>query len=51
MATQNDQASLFDSGDTRVFTERYSTDATCGFCAVLRGEEKVTLIDENERLM
>ncbi|MGH3929106.1 MAG: HIT family protein [Pseudonocardiaceae bacterium] len=51
MAAQHDQASLFDSGDAQVLTERSTTDAACGFCAVLRGEEKVTLIDENERLV
>jgi histidine triad (HIT) family protein len=51
MAAQNDQASLFDTGDAQVFTARGATAAACGFCAILRGEEKVTLIGENERLM
>jgi histidine triad (HIT) family protein len=26
-------------------------EAACGFCAIIRGEAKVTLVDENERLM
>jgi histidine triad (HIT) family protein len=51
MAAQNDQAGLFDTVDARLFTERGATDAACGFCAILRGEEKVALIGENERLM
>ncbi|MGH3916201.1 MAG: HIT family protein [Pseudonocardiaceae bacterium] len=51
MIAKNDQDSLFDTGDGQVFTERKATDASCGFCAVLRGEQKVTLVDENDRLM
>ena len=49
--TTNGQASLFDRGDAQVFTKRSTTEATCGFCAIIRGEAKVTLIDENDRLM
>jgi histidine triad (HIT) family protein len=51
MAARNDQVSLFNTGDTQVFAEQGIADATCVFCAVLRGEEKVALIDESERLM
>ncbi len=51
MTSQTGQAGLFDSGDAQAVTERRTSDAECGFCAVLRGEQKVTLIHENERLM
>lgn len=51
MTSQPDQASLFDSGDAQAVTERRTSDAECGFCAVLRGEQKVELIHENDRLM
>lgn len=51
MIENNDQGSLFEAGDGRVCTERSTTEVSCVFCAVLRGEEKVTLIDENDRLM
>lgn len=51
MIPRNSQASLFDHGDVEAVTERPISDTKCGFCAVLRGEEKVTLIDENDRLM
>ena len=32
-------------------SERAASDTECCFCAVLRGEQKVTLIRENDRLM
>jgi histidine triad (HIT) family protein len=51
MAARNSQASLFDSGDAQAVTEWGAADTACGFCAILRGEEKVTLIDESERLI
>ncbi|MGH3900227.1 MAG: HIT family protein [Pseudonocardiaceae bacterium] len=51
MTSQTGQASLFDSGDAQAVTERYASDAKCGFCAVLRGEQQVVLIHENDRLM
>ncbi|MGH3694069.1 MAG: hypothetical protein ACRDRX_08830 [Pseudonocardiaceae bacterium] len=43
MTPHNSQTSLFDHGDAEAVTERSTSDATCVFCAVLRGEEKVTL--------
>jgi histidine triad (HIT) family protein len=49
--TESGQASLFDRGDVQIFTVRGTGDDACGFCAVIRGETEVTLIDENERLM
>jgi hypothetical protein len=51
VTSQSGQASLFDSGDARAVTERTAIDTECGFCAVLRGEHKVTLIHENDRIM
>jgi histidine triad (HIT) family protein len=51
MTAQNDQGDLFDTGDSQVFTEWGATATTCDFCAIVRGEEKATLIDENERIM
>jgi histidine triad (HIT) family protein len=51
MTPRNSQASLFDQGDAQAVTERPTSDTNCGFCAVLRGEEKVTLIHESDRLM
>ena len=45
------QATPFDRGKPAAGTEPYTADPKCGFCAVLRGEEKVTLIHENDRLM
>ncbi|MGH3899491.1 MAG: HIT family protein [Pseudonocardiaceae bacterium] len=51
MTPHNSQASLFDRGDAEAVTERTTSDTKCGFCAVLRGEDKVTLIHENDRLM
>ncbi len=51
MALQNSQGDLFDHGDAEVFTEPGVSEEKCAFCAVLRGEQKVTLIHENDRLM
>lgn len=51
MTSQNSQATLFESGDAEAVAQRHDGDAKCGFCAVLRGEQKVTLIHENDRLM
>ncbi len=51
MISQTGQASLFDRGAAQAVTERRTSDAECGFCAVIRGEQKVTLIHENDRLM
>jgi histidine triad (HIT) family protein len=57
MTPQKGQASLFDSddlsdrGDAQAVSARATSEAGCGFCAVLRGEQKVTLIRENDRLM
>lgn len=51
MTSQTGQTSLFDSGDAQAAAERRTSDAECGFCAVLRGEQKATLIHENDRLM
>ncbi|MGH3781936.1 MAG: HIT family protein [Pseudonocardiaceae bacterium] len=51
MISRNSQASLFDGGDAEAVAERHNGDAKRGFCAVLRGEQKVTLIRENDRLM
>ena len=51
MALQNSQDSLFDHGDVEIFTEPRISEEKCAFCAVLRGEKKVTLIRENDRLM
>lgn len=51
MTFQNNQASLFDRGDTEAVSAQGTSDAKCDFCAVLRGEQKVALIHENERLM
>src|SRR5215475_14330836 len=47
---QDSQASLFDTGDAHAFTERGTLAADCGFCAILRREQEVTLIDENDKL-
>ncbi|HWR46245.1 MAG TPA: HIT family protein [Pseudonocardiaceae bacterium] len=51
MIRRDGQASLFDSSDAQAVTEHVISDTACGFCAVLRGEQKVTLIDENDRLI
>lgn len=51
MIPQDSQSSLFDHGDAETVTERHTSDTKCGFCAVLRGEDKVTLIHENDHLM
>lgn len=51
MTSHDGQASLFYRGDAEAVTERPTSDTKCGFCAVARGEEKVTLIHENDRLM
>jgi histidine triad (HIT) family protein len=51
MTSRSGQASLFDSNGVQTVTEHVTSDAKCGFCAVLRGEQKVTLIHENDRLM
>lgn len=51
MTSKPDQASLFDSGAAQAVPERRAGKAECGFCAVLRGEQKVVLIHENDRLM
>ena len=51
MTPHNSQASLFDRGDAEVVIEQPTSDAKCDFCAILRGEEKVTLIHESNRLM
>ncbi|HET9253798.1 MAG TPA: HIT family protein [Pseudonocardiaceae bacterium] len=51
MTPHNSQASLFDHGDAEAVSERPASNAKCGFCAVSRGEEKVILIHENDRLM
>lgn len=51
MISQTGQANLFDRGDAEAVTERHASAAECGFCAVLRGEQKVTLIHGNDRLM
>ena len=51
MTSQSGQANPFDSGDAQAVTERAASDTECDFCAVLRGEQKVTLIYENDRLM
>ncbi|MDQ2883695.1 MAG: HIT family protein [Actinomycetota bacterium] len=51
MTPHNSQASLFDHGDVEAVTERPTSEAKCGFCAVLRDEEKVILIHESDRLM
>jgi histidine triad (HIT) family protein len=51
MTLQDGQASLFGKGDAEAVTERGASDSECGFCAVLRGDQQVTLIHENDRLM
>jgi histidine triad (HIT) family protein len=51
MTPQQGQASVFDSGDAQAVAEQATSEAGCGFCAVLRGEQKVTIIRENDRLM
>ena len=51
MTFQNSQASLFDRGDAETVSAQGASDTKCGFCAVLRGDQKVDLIHENERLM
>ncbi|MGH3832445.1 MAG: HIT family protein [Pseudonocardiaceae bacterium] len=51
MTSQRGQASLFDSGHTQAVAERATSDMKCEFCAVLRGEQKVTLIHESDRLI
>ena len=57
MTPQKGQASLFDSsdlldsGDAQTTSEHATSEAGCVFCAVLRGEQKVTLIRENDRIM
>jgi histidine triad (HIT) family protein len=51
MTLRKDQASLFDGGDAETVVEQGVNDSKCGFCAVLRGDQKVTLIRENDRLM
>ena len=51
MTPHNSQASLFDRDDAEVVIEQPTSDAKCDFCAILRGEEKVTLIHESNRLM
>jgi histidine triad (HIT) family protein len=48
---QNNQASLFGRGDAEAVAEQGTSDAKCGFCAILRGDQKVELIGENENLM
>jgi histidine triad (HIT) family protein len=39
------------SHDAQSVTEHHTSDAECGFCAILRGEQKVVRIHENDRLM
>lgn len=51
MILQKDQDSLFDSGDTEAVVEQGVSESKCGFCAVLRGDQKVTLIRQNDRIM
>jgi histidine triad (HIT) family protein len=51
MTLQDGQVSPFDKGDAEVVTERGASDSKCGFCAVLRGDQKVTIIRENDHLM
>lgn len=51
MTLRDDQASLFDKGDAEAVTERGASGSGCAFCAVLRGDQQVTLIHENDRLM
>ncbi|MGH3815448.1 MAG: HIT family protein [Pseudonocardiaceae bacterium] len=51
MTPPKGQSDLFDSGDAQAVTEQATSDTKCRFCAVLRGEQKVTLIHENDRLM
>jgi histidine triad (HIT) family protein len=57
MTPRKGQASVFDSsdllgsGDAQATSEQATSEARCGFCAVLRGEQKVTLIRENDRIM
>jgi histidine triad (HIT) family protein len=51
MIAQNGQASLSDRGDAEAVVAQPASDRKCGFCAISRGEEKVTLIHENDRLM
>lgn len=51
MTARNDQDSLIDSADAQAVTDRSAAGAACGFCAVIHGEEQVTLISENSRLM
>jgi histidine triad (HIT) family protein len=41
----------FVKGDTEAVAEQGVSGSKCGFCAVLRGDQKVTLIRENDRLM
>jgi histidine triad (HIT) family protein len=47
MALQDDQVNPFGKGDA----ERAASESKCDFCAVLRGDQKVTIIRENDRLM
>jgi histidine triad (HIT) family protein len=51
MTLQDGQISPFDKGDAEVVTERGASDSKCGFCTVLRGDQKVTIIRENDHLM
>ena len=51
MSGKGDQRGLFDAGDAEEMSERGTDDSKCVFCAVVRGEEKATMIFETERLM
>lgn len=52
MKQANAQAALFDQGDAETVTKPGSVnEASCAFCAVIRGENKATMVLENGRLL
>ncbi|MGH3625118.1 MAG: HIT family protein [Sciscionella sp.] len=51
MSGKTDQQVLFDAGDTQEVSERGADNSPCVFCAVIRGDEKATMIFETERLI
>jgi histidine triad (HIT) family protein len=51
MTLRNSQVNLFGSGDTEAVAEPGASEENCDFCAIMRGEQKATLIHENDRLM
>jgi histidine triad (HIT) family protein len=53
MKEESAQATLFDDGDAQEITERHGTadEKKCAFCAIVRGDTKATMIQEDDRLV